>query len=200
MYIPKNKTLTNQYTNGGQYLLATTGENYVGYYHVLFNNKKYTGKFQTSDSIELNEITIIKKNIPTIYDNIVKDNNILNIKTYNNIPMYQSKPTLSDYENGFMLRYFSKRKNNGIVSIQEISADDYYDVKYRKGKYDYNLYNVIKISWIIVGSVESAVKSDGTIRMGVVELNARTLERKESEMSGISKYLSNTTEFIKLKA
>jgi hypothetical protein len=114
--------------------------------------------------------------------------------------MYQSKPTLSDYENGFMLRYFSKRKNNGIVSIQEISADDYYDGKYRKGKYDYNLFHFIKLSWFIVGSVESVVKSDGTLKMGVAELNSRTLERKESEMSGISKYLSNTTEFIKLKA
>jgi len=71
MYIPKNKTLTNQYTNGGQYLLATTGENYVGYYHVLFNNKKYTGKFQTSDSIELNEITIIKEHNNLLFKSYV---------------------------------------------------------------------------------------------------------------------------------
>ena len=40
MYIPKNRIKENLYTPGNEYVIKSTKENYIGYYHSL-----YTGKF-----------------------------------------------------------------------------------------------------------------------------------------------------------
>ena len=44
MYIPKNKIKTNQYTRGQEYVYLSNKEDYVGYYHKLYNGKFFTGK------------------------------------------------------------------------------------------------------------------------------------------------------------
>jgi hypothetical protein len=43
-YYPSSQIKPNQYTNGGEYILSTTKENYKGYYYELSNGRKYTGK------------------------------------------------------------------------------------------------------------------------------------------------------------
>ena len=44
MYVPKNKIKTNQYTRGQEYVYLSNKEEYIGYYHKLYNGKFYTGK------------------------------------------------------------------------------------------------------------------------------------------------------------
>jgi len=44
MYIPKNKILTDQYTNGGEYIIKSTEEDYIGFYHKLYTGEIFTGK------------------------------------------------------------------------------------------------------------------------------------------------------------
>lgn len=51
MYIPKNKILTNQYTSGGEYVIKTTGDRYVGFYHKLFTGQFFTGKTPNDSNI-----------------------------------------------------------------------------------------------------------------------------------------------------
>jgi hypothetical protein len=34
MYFPKSQITPNQYTNGGEYALSTTEEEYIGYYYL----------------------------------------------------------------------------------------------------------------------------------------------------------------------
>ena len=44
MYYPKSQIKTNQYSNGGDYVLSTTKEAYTGYYYVTSTGKTYTGR------------------------------------------------------------------------------------------------------------------------------------------------------------
>jgi hypothetical protein len=43
-YYPLSQIKPNLYTNGGEYILSTNRENYIGYYYETSNGKKYTGK------------------------------------------------------------------------------------------------------------------------------------------------------------
>ena len=44
MYYPPSQIITNLYTGGDEYIILSTGENYVGNYYSLSNGKFYTGK------------------------------------------------------------------------------------------------------------------------------------------------------------
>ena len=44
MYYPKSQIKPNLYTNGGEFILSTTKEDYKGNYYTVSNGKKYTGK------------------------------------------------------------------------------------------------------------------------------------------------------------
>ena len=44
MYYPKSQVKTNLYTNGDEYVLSTTKQEYVGYYYKTSSGAKYTGK------------------------------------------------------------------------------------------------------------------------------------------------------------
>ena len=44
MYFPLSQIKQNQYTNGGEYILTSTSEDYVGYYFSTSTGKYYSGK------------------------------------------------------------------------------------------------------------------------------------------------------------
>jgi hypothetical protein len=53
MYYPKSQVKPNLYTNGGEYVLSTNQEDYVGYYFETSTGKRYTEKYPSNSSIEL---------------------------------------------------------------------------------------------------------------------------------------------------
>ena len=55
MYIPKSRIKPNLYTRGDEYMLISNNENYIGFYHSLWNGKFFTGKTQNDSNIR--EIT-----------------------------------------------------------------------------------------------------------------------------------------------
>ena len=52
-YIPKNKIKTNLYTTGNEFIIESTGEEYIGYYYSLYTGEKYTGKTQNDPPNQL---------------------------------------------------------------------------------------------------------------------------------------------------
>jgi hypothetical protein len=44
MYFPKSQVKPNLYTNGGEYILSTTKEEYKGYYYKISTGQLYTGR------------------------------------------------------------------------------------------------------------------------------------------------------------
>jgi len=62
MYIPKNRILTNQYTSGGEYIVKSNGENYVGFYHKLYTGEIFTGK--TPNDSNIRQLILNESNSP----------------------------------------------------------------------------------------------------------------------------------------
>jgi hypothetical protein len=75
--ISSNKIIENLFTNGGEFVINDLKNNYnqlkdtfIGYYNILFNGKKYTGKTYTYDSKELIPVTDIRKQLDQ-YDSAI---------------------------------------------------------------------------------------------------------------------------------
>jgi hypothetical protein len=75
--ISSNKIIENLFTKGGEYVINDLKSNFndlkdtfIGYYNILFNGKKYTGKTYTNDSKELISVGDIGKPIDQ-YDSAI---------------------------------------------------------------------------------------------------------------------------------
>ena len=141
MYIPKNRILTNQYSNDRKLVYKTSQEVYIGSYYKTFDGKYFTGKtpnnppnleLQLVEDTELDFTPSLPQNKlayvnpPTIFDDIntpgysstmvityAKLQGInLNDSTRKFLP-YQCypSPTPNDYEIGSFTRYFSMKIN-----------------------------------------------------------------------------------------
>jgi hypothetical protein len=80
--ISGNKIIENLFTKGGEYVINDLKSNFnnikdtfIGYYNILFNGKKYTGKTYTSDSKELIPISDLTKSIEN-YNALTSDNDL----------------------------------------------------------------------------------------------------------------------------
>tara|TARA_R110001592_G_scaffold96552_1_gene277216 strand:- start:357 stop:1022 length:666 start_codon:yes stop_codon:yes gene_type:complete len=62
MYIPKNRIKPNLFTPGNEFILKSNNENYIGFYHSLWNGKFFTGKTQNDSNIR----EIIKFEVPEL--------------------------------------------------------------------------------------------------------------------------------------
>ena len=129
-YYPSSQITPNLHTNGGEYSLSTTKENYKGFYHKINNGKVFTGK---SPSDQPNILLI--KPISNQIEGNEQNNSISNVITYNysNVDdediskqyskLYKSLPerniptpkppqlTPTDIQQGMFIRYFAKKTN-----------------------------------------------------------------------------------------
>ena len=64
-YYPPNRIKTNLYTQGNEYVIESTGENYKGYYWKTSSGKIYTGKSPASPQTQL--LVKIKETLPCVY-------------------------------------------------------------------------------------------------------------------------------------
>ena len=94
-YYPKSQIKTGLYTEGGEYYLSSTREDYVGPYYEISSGKKFSGKspessptillitsfdrdFQpNSDAIKYNQVPYTNKSITLVNSSIVQDTNNL---------------------------------------------------------------------------------------------------------------------------
>ena len=147
-YIPKSK-LNILDTPGGDFILKSTGESYVGKYIELSNGKYYAG----SNSLDLSEELILPSAPQKLTSN-------LNSLTYSNLKpkkakflgniksIYPSKtlPTEQDYNKGYYTRYFTKKVNEPRGYI-EINVDVFNSINQQKKEYDFHLYEVGSVVW-----------------------------------------------------
>jgi hypothetical protein len=203
MYYPKSQIKTNLYTNGDEYTLSTTKENYKGFYYELSNGKLYTGK-TTSDkpNILLLPQTLLN-DIPyspyAIEDNSITLNNssgeenetyiYLDFRLYpkvksfrpRTIPIYNPTiPTTKDYNLGVFTRYFCK-KNNELKYI-EIDEKTYNLLKLKSNQLAWDLYSPLLVLWYLNGEKEKVFQTN----KGLVNL----IER-QNKWYGFSQYFKD---------
>ena len=111
-YFPLSQIKTNLYTNGGEFALTTTKQEYVGYYWTTSSGKTYTGK--TPNDINIVElISLSKTSLPinaqssdsVIFYNLDQPNLV-----YNNIKNIDTKTLL-------ILQYQHISNKIGIYNI-----------------------------------------------------------------------------------
>ena len=202
-YYPKNKVSPNQYTQGNEYVFASSENDYTGYYYKTFDGKFFTGKTPSYGDFELipknnqieglKEYTDILTNVNNRVFNILNPNSNKTSESYP-LPYYFQPPTSEDYTNGFFTRYFTKRINNDPIVIFEIDEQTYDDLSSQSPKYNFALYDVISLSWQISGQLETTTEN-GIITRGVRQVNMETVQQTNLIFIGINQYLTDYAEF-----
>ena len=201
MYIPKNRIQTNLYTNGNEYVYASTQTFYKGFYWKTFEGKIYTGKSPSDKPTQLlekpqpltpnnipNPITqpLINETLPpgTYLSDPEEDNTQFNIiDEYQSLSQTPPKqkflpsnyyPTVTEenYNLGVFDRYFTVKINENLY--QEINKESYTKLKDKDFDWVWELYIPFTLSWVISGNREEVYKTN----KNSVLLTEQRLKRK----------------------
>jgi hypothetical protein len=193
MYYPQSQIKTNLYTNGGEYALSTTKQEYIGYYWTTSSGKSFTGK--TPNDINIIELTSLSKtSLPinatptnnTVFYNLDQtnlkynslkqvDTKILFIPNY-----YQPQPTEQDYQIGEFQRYFVKKTNELIYT--EVNKDTHDKISNQDPNYLWQYYITFSLPWSISGNELTVAQTNNKI----VELTMQRLK-----LYKFNEYLNN---------
>jgi hypothetical protein len=194
MYYPQSKILSNQYTNGTEYVYKSTVEPYQGNYHILANGKTYTGNtprdgqiYELLPSPSLNfaddagDFSSLKPSEiqkSTRYD-AIRGRQKIKAPMEELIEPPYSAPIVN-YPS--FIRYFLKRTNNTIFT--EVSQIDYNAIVIKNPKYNYGIYTTFTMPWQTSGA-------------NITQTNEKMvyLTEKRNKVYGFSKYITNYTEF-----
>lgn len=99
---------------------------------------------------------------------------------------YKPKPSLNDYNKGYIYRYFVQKIND--LTITEVEKDKYNDIYIQ-------YYNKIVLKWIISGPKDNEYINKVLNKKGVREQNLETLMENNKYIVGIKNYINNPLEF-----
>ena len=191
-YYPSFRVKTNLSTNGSEFFL--NGAPYSGNYYVTYDGKAYSG---------INPI--VGKNEPL---QKVTDASISQAQTYNlpstvasklakqvkkvveiSAPVpYYPRPIQSDYDRGYITRYFVKRINDkGYVT--EISELEYQHIENGSANYNVSMYQTTKFLWKLTGPLHKVRISQYDTRAGIVDTNERLVLEAEKTFVGIKDFV-----------
>jgi len=175
MYIPKSQIKENLYTNGGEYVIDSTKENYIGSYFITSKGLAYTGKNLNDKPNNLlsqqtltTSYTESKTSEPIPINYYVKNDSYYSAKKINSrgsapSPPKQalSVPTEKNIKDGFLYRYFVKKGNEG--KFIEISELEYNKFKNQDNTVQWQLYTPIKIQWNMQGDREQVYNGNKAV-------------------------------------
>ena len=178
-YYPKSQIKENQYTNGGEFVVVSSQENYSGYYWSTSKGEFFTGKtpndkptqkIQIASKIPALEKTKTKtptlEPFPDTYfiidDAYYQSKGLSKYRDAPRIPIQiLGKPTDKDIQNGFFNRYFVKKGNE--FKFVEISKEEYNKFKDKDTSVQWQLYTPTKIKWDIQGPREQVYNGNKTV-------------------------------------
>jgi hypothetical protein len=168
MYFPKSQIKSNLFTNGNEYILSTTKEEYKGYYYETSNGRKYTGKTpQDGQNILLIVQNLIQSITPPISPTIdltspiiySLNKSISNSLPNRSLPQYNpTLPTQKDISLGVFQRFFCK-KNNELIYM-EINQSTYSQLKAKSSQIAWDLYTPIDTLWYMKGDREKVYNTN----------------------------------------
>jgi hypothetical protein len=187
-YYPKSKIITNLYTNGGEYIILETNQEYIGYYYKTYDGKIFSGKNPndspikelepiSNNQIQTDDITAVFTYEALVY-NILKNKDSSEVKIYPTF--YYSQPTQNEYNLGEFQRYFVKKINESIYL--EVNKDTYTAIKNKDSKYAFEYYLPFTFAWQIYGN-----------RVDILKINRNTvlLTEQNLKIKGLQEFLKN---------
>jgi hypothetical protein len=179
MYIPKSKISSPKYTSGGQFVFKQSKLPYIGNYYSVSDGSFFSGNAPN----DKNSKELIRST-PKQIDNFVPK-------------YYYPTPTENDYKNGFIVRYFLKKRNASFAEIIEISSGDYQKTLFRNGPIDTEAYASIKLNWKITGPLHDDFRDKNFPKAGIVETNQKLVKLKEKIFPGFSLFIKDYAQFAK---
>jgi hypothetical protein len=174
MYYPKSQIKPNLYTNGGEYILLTTKQDYKGYYYEISTGQRFTGKTpQDGPNIILliANKSLFKNPLPTnpvesFPIELIDDESNLNYFKLQLSPLniralpqpIPTLPTSQDQQNGQFTRYFCKRNNE--LKYLEISKTTYTELSTQAPQIAWDLYTPVSLTWQITGNKNQVYASN----------------------------------------
>lgn len=167
-YVPKNRIITNLFTNGDEYLRVDTNQPYTGFYHKLYTGELYTGKNNNdkpvvrlkplpkpTPKVDVNKIAFIDDESTKIY-NSVKEVDVTKILSRpTNIVI---KPTEDDYKVGEYTRYILKKVNE--PTFVETDKKTFDKISQKDDSYNWYDYLTIKLPWLLTGDELEVAKTN----------------------------------------
>lgn len=173
VYYPEGQIQKGLYTQGKEFMFED-GTEYVGDYHTYSTGEVFTkSTYLKSISqklipfIDLSEFSNSQK---FEYDKLNKLKPTFEFATYG-----KAIPTQEDYNQGFVVRYFTKRHFNDIIT--EVTKQTF-------GLLRPEYYVKLELRWKLV--------DDASI------VNERIIRNAEKTINGISNYITNYSEFVKV--
>lgn len=192
-YYPKSQITEGLYTPGKEWMLLDNTE-YVGLYHKYADGTIMTqSTYNEKKSEYLIPFREIKNESSFIYDNITTAQDL--VKSYNAPMHYRPKLTDNDIKQGYVIRYFIRRRNDSRSPIYEVPAADYKTLMEKNKGLNGNLYYGVELKWKITGPEFDVKDSKGNItQFGVRDTNKRTVQSKDILMPGLSTFLGELVE------
>lgn len=185
LYYPESQIITGLYTPGKEWIVSDTGIEYIGFYHKYSDGNVMTGAVYNRMTSEFLKPYVFEVSVETsVYDNLKQRYDLDSPKM--SFPL----PTLNDYRNGTMKRYFLQRRNSTLYSdIIELDIIQYRSWRRVNSGIDENLYMAIELDWKLTGPL-----NDNSIGYGVVDTNRRIVLIKDAELPGLKGFLTDYTE------
>lgn len=199
-YFPKNKIITNLYTKGGEF--SVNGKDYIGAYYKTYGGKIYSGKNPVNGSSQqLLPIqsppdnfspTSITQTAGILYNSNTEDYinnpNLVNVNSYEVPVQFYPRPTDNDYQKGYIIRYFAKKRND-IGYVIEINKETYESIIKQDKVYDYVTYQAIDVFWQITGPLKDDRKNKLYKVAGIIDTNKRLVEQKDKVFRGLIEFI-----------
>ena len=193
--------ILNQYTYGNEYVVASTGQDYIGFYHITNQGTIYTGQNPNT----LNNQLLLTKNQSVVLNKTSQLYVSLKQQQGNQFklilpdpPSYFAQPTESDYQRGYFTRYFTKKINDkGISTIREIDQQTYSKINSNSKDYDSYMWKTAESKWVLTGSINDTVVG-GVVKKGVRNTNYNLILRASQLVEGLEYFVTDYTQFAHL--
>jgi hypothetical protein len=209
-YYPSSRIVTGFKTNGTEF--TADGIPYTGPYYKTFDNKAFTGYNPVIGPNRLLEPiktlnvgtdsgvgnTFLNSDITAFSESVdylaSRKINPIDLGQYKQPVPFYPNPTPADYKKGYIMRYFSKKRNldGGIV---EVNKETFLSLQDASSEYDYIANIVIDLFWQISGPLNDYVEPNGVRVAGIVDTNRRLVGTKNLKFKGLEEFIGGN--FIK---
>lgn len=207
IYYADNEIREGLFTNGFEWMLLDTWENYVGFYHLYFStNEIFT---EQSWHPTKSRTLVPYKNKPESYFKYI---DLVNYRKVDGNKSELSGPVkynkfsapiatireLTDKEKktGIMTRYFLFKRNEK-ESRYPIEIDTLQAKTYETSNYGINqfLYELVEVPWKVQGPEFDIIQNDILKTSGIYNTNRRIVEKYSKKFPILRKVLTNFREF-----
>lgn len=173
MYYPKSQIITNLYTNGNEFIVISTGENYKGFYYKTSDGKIFSNK--SPNDIPTYQLTTSNKSSivgvaestesefkSTSYYQIKPGDIFPSVSYVPNAPsppqLISPAPTQEDYELGEFVRYFAyKGSTYETIEINKLQFDY---LQNKNPNIQYQLWEPVSINWLLTGDFKKTSQAN----------------------------------------